>query len=58
MIEITREEMNFLIREGYLRMYRGKYPDLIIIGRNKKAKRKQRYVPRTIARFLGKVEKE
>jgi len=39
-------------------MYRGKYPDLIVIGRNKKAKRKQRYVPRTIARFLGKVEKE
>jgi len=52
LILITKQEMFWLIQNKYLRMYRGKYPDLVITCSRKRAKRKKRYVPETFARFL------
>ncbi len=54
MEEISKEEMQRLIRENILRMENGKYQDLTIVNKNKPARRKRRYVPRT---FLGILEK-
>jgi hypothetical protein len=39
-----------------LRMYKGKYSDLIITGRYKKARNKKRYVPPTYAKYLAKMQ--
>jgi hypothetical protein len=44
--------MDFLISNNYIKTYKGKYIDLIIIGKNKKAKRKKRYTTEPIARNL------
>lgn len=52
MIEITKKQMVYLIKKGYLKLDKGKYVDLVILNRHKKSKRKKRLVPRTYKRFL------
>lgn len=53
MIEISKQEMDYLIRKGYIKNRKGKYIDLIITGRKKKSKNKKRYVPEHIASKLN-----
>ncbi|NMA31160.1 MAG: hypothetical protein GX941_05075 [Candidatus Methanofastidiosa archaeon] len=52
MIEITKEEMNWLIENNYIKNQNGKYIDLVVIGNKKKSRRKKRYTTEPIARNL------
>lgn len=52
MIEITKEQLDYLIEKKYLKMEYGKYPDLVILNRHKKGKRKKRLVPYVYEKFL------
>ena len=56
MVKITKEQVDYLIKNGYLKSFRGNYPDLTICSRNKKAKRKNRYVSDDVAKFLPKTK--
>jgi len=42
---ISQQEKEWLISKKILKMERGKYPDLTIIGRGKKSRRKKPTVP-------------
>lgn len=53
MIEISKQEMNYLIEKGFIKTSKGKYKNLIITGREKKSKNKKRYVPEHIADKLN-----
>lgn len=53
MIEITKEQLDYLIEKKYLKMEHGRYPDLVILNRHKKSKRKKRLVPHTYEKYLG-----
>jgi len=52
LIEITKEEMNWLIENNYIKNQNGKYIDLVVIGNKKKSRRKKRYTTEPIARNL------
>ena len=52
MIEITKEQVDYLIANKYLRYDKGKIVDLIILNRHKGKRRKKRLVPETYERFL------
>jgi len=52
MTKITKEEMVFLIKKGYLRCVRGKYLDLLVCSKRKKHGGKTRYVTDFIAQKL------
>jgi len=50
--QITKNEKDWLIKNGYIKNQKGKYIDLKITQKNKKAKRKKYYTTTTIARNL------
>jgi len=52
LVEITIEELKFLLEKGYLKVVKGKIPDLIITGKRKPSKRKKRLIPPNIAEKL------
>lgn len=56
MIQISKEQADYLIKNGFLKSFKGKYQDLTITCRDKKSCRKKHYVSRDIAKFLPKVE--
>jgi len=45
MILISKEELQYLKSNGYLKLVRGKYPNLFISNKNKNSKRKKYYIP-------------
>lgn len=52
MTKITKEEMQLLIKNGYLRCVKGKYIDLMVCSKGKKHGGKTRYVTDFIAHKL------
>ena len=52
LIRITKEEKEYLIKNKYLKMRGGKYPDLIVIRKRKK--NKKYFVPKIYAKYLDK----
>jgi hypothetical protein len=57
LVQINKDEKEFLIKNGYLKAKMGKYPDLTITSRNKKSRRKIYYVPDYYVNYL-KNDKE
>ncbi|WP_176714435.1 hypothetical protein [Dehalobacter sp. TeCB1] len=49
MVEITKQEMELLIKKGFLRCTAGKYKNLVICSKRKKQGGKTRYVTEPIA---------
>jgi len=45
MIKISKAEVKYLQIKGYLKLVRGKYPNLFISNKKKKANRKNYYIP-------------
>jgi hypothetical protein len=45
LILISKEELSYLKEQGYLKLVRGKYPNLFISSKNKSSKRKKYYIP-------------
>jgi len=57
LVEISKEQMEYLIKNKILKCKKGQYKDLYISSRNKKSKRKKRYIPDEIyEKYLKKVE--
>lgn len=56
LIEISKEEMNWLIENNYIKNQNGKYIDLVVIGNKKKSRRKKRYTTEPIARNLCEMK--
>lgn len=54
MISVTQEQVEYLIKNGYLKSFKGKYCDLTITSRKKGSKRKHRYISNDVAKFLPK----
>jgi len=52
LIEITKEQLDYLIKNNYLKMEHGRYPDLVILNRHKKGKRKKRLIPYTYEKYI------
>lgn len=52
MVEVSKQEMEWLIKNGYLKCKNGQYPDLAITSKHKKGKRKRRYVSEPVAEKL------
>jgi len=52
LVKVTKQEMLLLIKKGYLRCVRGKYPDLMVCSKRKKHGGKTRYVTDFIAQKL------
>jgi len=44
--------MDWLIINGYLKIYKGKYQDMVVVNKKKKSSYKRRYVSEDIAKFL------
>jgi len=45
MIKISKQEVKYLKIKGYLKLVRGKYPNLFISNKKKKSNRKNYYIP-------------
>ena len=45
MKQVSKQEKDWLIKNNILKMERGKYQDLSLIGRCKKSRRKKYFVP-------------
>lgn len=56
MIQISKEEAEYLIAKGFIKNVRGKYRDLIVLNKGKKAKRKKHYTTEPIAQKLKHVD--
>jgi len=56
LIQVTKEQVAWLIKNGYLKGFKGKYQGLTICSRKKGARRKNRYISDDVAKFLPKVE--
>ena len=55
MKQVTKEELDLLISKNIIKMEGGKYPDLCIVGRQKKSRRRKYFVPeKYIYRLYGK----
>ena len=55
MKQVTNQELNLLISKNILKMEGGKYPDLCIVGRQKKSRRRKYFLPeKYIYRLYGK----
>ena len=55
MQQITTQELNLLISKNFLKMEGGKYPDLCIVGRQKKSRRRKYFLPeKYLFRLYGK----
>ena len=55
MQQITNQELNLLISKNILKMEGGKYPDLCIVGRQKKSRRRKYFLPeKYLYRLYGK----
>lgn len=53
MVKITKSQKEYLIAKGYLRMERGRYPDLSICNKEHgKGRAKTYYVPNWCSRWL------
>jgi len=53
LIQISKQEKDWLIKNKYLKLEKGKYTDLTVTSRKKsKSKRKKHYVPEPIAEKL------
>jgi len=53
--QVTKEELDLLISKNIIKMEGGKYPDLCIVGRQKKSRRRKYFVPeKYIYRLYGK----
>jgi len=53
--QVTNQELNLLISKNILKMEGGKYPDLCIVGRQKKSRRRKYFLPeKYIYRLYGK----
>jgi hypothetical protein len=52
LIEISQDDVKWLIKEKHLVCKQGKFPDLVVSCRNKKSKRKKPQVPEPIANKL------
>ena len=59
MQQITTQELNLLISKNILKMEGGKYPDLCIVGRQKKSRRRKYFLPeKYLYRLYGKISNE
>ncbi len=55
---ITKEQADYLIKKGYLKQEKGRFPDLSITSRQKPGKRKKRYIPDNLyERHFGENKK-
>ena len=55
MKQVTKEELDLLISKNIIKMEGGKYPDLCIVGRQKKSRRRKYFLPeKYIYRLYGK----
>ena len=55
MQQITNQELNLLISKNILKMEGGQYPDLCIVGKHKKSRRRKYFLPeKYIYRLYGK----
>lgn len=53
MVKVSKSEVEYLIKNGYLQSENGRYPDLIVCSKRKRSGGKQRYVPDPIAEKLN-----
>lgn len=54
LIEVSKREKDWLIKNNYLKLKKGRYADLTVTSRKKsKSKRKKYYVPEPIYKKLG-----
>lgn len=56
LIQISKQEMYYLIEKGFLKSYKGRFTDLVVLGRQKKSKNKKRLVPPSYARYLAGMQ--
>ena len=49
---IDRQEKDWLIKHGYLKLVKGEYPDLTTASRRGKGKRKRYYIVENLLRYL------
>jgi hypothetical protein len=57
--QITKEQMEFLIKNKLLVSTKGRYQDLTITSRQNNSKRKKRYIPDNLyKKYFGKNAKE
>ena len=55
MQQITNQELDLLISKNILKMEGGKHPDLCIVGRQKKSRRRKYFLPeKYLFRLYGK----
>jgi hypothetical protein len=52
MVKITKEQKNYLIENGYLKLEEGKYPDLTICNKEHNGNSKTYFVPDFYKRYL------
>lgn len=53
LIEISKEQMEDLIEQGILKERNGKYYNLVVTSRNRRGKRKKRYIPDSFKKYLN-----
>ena len=53
MVKVSKSEVEYLIKNGYLKRTRGQCLDLTICSKRKRANGKQRYIPDYIAEKLN-----
>lgn len=58
MQDITKSEMDFLIKKGILKCVHGRYPGLIVTSKRKKHNGKQRQVEEPIYNKLLQLQKQ
>ena len=59
MKQVTKQELNLLISKNILKMEGGQYPDLCIVGKQKKSRRRKYFVPeKYLYKLYGKGSDE
>jgi hypothetical protein len=53
LVQITKTQMDWLITNGYLKIHKGKYQNMVVVNKQKKSSYKRRYVSEDIAKFLN-----